>query len=72
MAKGSHYAKDFLKGIIEIVVAVFFIIPLAAGIVYVQADPNLSKFIGVSLLLGVIVLVVVGGIIYHAITTFFL
>jgi len=68
----QHYAKDFLKGIIEIVVAMFFIIPLASGVVYVQQDANLSKFIGVTLMLGVIVLVVVGGVIYHAITTFFL
>ena len=71
MAK-QNYAKDFLKGIIEIVVAMFFIIPLASGVVYVMNDPNLSQFIGVSLMLGVIVLVVVAGIIYHAITTFFL
>jgi len=71
MAK-QNYAKDFLKGIIEIVVAMFFIIPLASGVVYVMNDPNLSHFIGVSLMLGVIVLVVVAGIIYHAITTFFL
>jgi hypothetical protein len=63
--------KDIIKGVIEFVVGIAMLPTAGAFVVYVQNDPNLSSIMGFALIMGLDLIIVAFGIIYHAVKTFF-
>jgi hypothetical protein len=63
--------KDIIKGVIEFVVGIAMLPTAGAFVVYVQNDQNLSGIMGFSLIMGLGLIIVAFGIIYHAVKTFF-
>jgi hypothetical protein len=63
--------KDIIKGVIEFVVGIAMLPTAGAFVVYVQSDANLSSIMGFALIMGLGLIIVAFGIIYHAVKTFF-
>ena len=69
---GELDLKDIIKGVIEFIVGIAMLPTAGAFVVYVQADANLSSILGFTLIMSLGLVIVAFGIIYHAVTTFFM
>jgi hypothetical protein len=63
--------KEIIKSVIEFIVGIALLPTAGAFVVYVQADPNLSGIMGLSLIMTLGIIILAFGLIYHSVKTFF-